>query len=172
MHQGVAIAHLDLFDRGDNLHGILSTLTTITKNVVRVRKGQTTPHAAKAASTLEPDGVETDEASTAPHEILEAAILAEGEAEARDGAIIDAVEELELEPSPPVTQPDWEAVAVDDNKLESRLGAELRVVSVGEASVESDGNVRLPLVLGDESGRTRSLVLSLRLDAADDEGND
>jgi hypothetical protein len=51
------------------------------------------------------------------------------------------------------------------DKPESPLGASLRIVSVGRAAVDAEGALRLPLVLGDEEGRTRSLVLSLRLDS-------
>jgi hypothetical protein len=52
------------------------------------------------------------------------------------------------------------------------LGADLRIVSVGQAALDNDGGVRLPLVLGDESGQTRTVVLSLRLDALVGDGSD
>jgi len=43
---------------------------------------------------------------------------------------------------------------------------------VGQAALESDGGVRLPLVLGDENGETRTVVLRLRLDALVADGSD
>jgi hypothetical protein len=45
-------------------------------------------------------------------------------------------------------------------------------VSIGQAALDNDGGVQLPLVLGDESGHTRTVVLSLRLDALIADGND
>ena len=51
-------------------------------------------------------------------------------------------------------------------------GRDLRIVSVGQARLEPDGGVRLPLVLGDEDGQSSSVVLSLRLDALLEGGGD
>ena len=58
------------------------------------------------------------------------------------------------------------------SKPDMNLGGDLRIVSVGQATVEMDGGVRLPLVLGDESGQSRSVVLSLRLDTLVGDGSD
>ena len=52
---------------------------------------------------------------------------------------------------------------------ESRLGPDLSIVSVGEASREGDRGVRLPLVLGDAEGGTTTVVLTLQLDVLVDE---
>ena len=46
----------------------------------------------------------------------------------------------------------------------ARLGKDLTIVSVGEASRSGERGVRLPLVVGDADGRTSTLVLHLTLD--------
>ncbi|MEM9174487.1 MAG: ADP-ribosylation factor-like protein [Myxococcota bacterium] len=177
-------------------HGVLPTLTTISKHVVRARRGssgeidaQVAAQAAQGAAApgapvapLEPaatpsieeieidagpeavpveptlEAIEIDEdagpASTA--ELLESAILAEGEAE--NFQTIGAIE-VDLAGD----APEW----ADDESAAKPGQGSLRVVSVGQATVEADGGVRLPLVLGDEDGASRSVVLSLRLDALD-----
>lgn len=144
-------------------HGVLATLTTISKHVIRSRRAAeaepTPPRSAPAA----PESL----AESPTHEILEAAILSEGEDDAPD----EFAELVELDPVTH-TQPDWNAVSASDTKPESGLGADLRIVSVGQAALESDGGVRLPLVLGDENGETRTVVLRLRLDALVADGSD
>jgi signal recognition particle receptor subunit beta len=169
LHRRIGLTRAAVFETiATTGHGILPALTTIAKNVVRARKGKTEAHSAQSDSTIETVGAETDHALSAPHEILEAAILAEGE----DGENSESVETVQLELSASGVQPDWSAVAEHDSKPESGLGGRLRVVSVGEATLERDAGIRLPLVLGDESGQTHSVVLSLRLDSVVDTGND
>jgi hypothetical protein len=46
-----------------------------------------------------------------------------------------------------------------------RLGPDLTIVSVGEATRTGERSLRLPLVLGDSEGGTSTLVLSIQLDA-------
>jgi len=172
-------------------HGILPTLTTISKHVVRARRGgsgeidaETAAAAAEGATvpeapapapeppeinldvmpepleveqTLEElerfDGMEALEASeldanpneTSTAELLESAILAEGEEQN----------------SQPLGALEWAEEAEAAKPAEGSL----QIISVGQATLEADGGVRLPLVLGDEDGGSRSVVLSLRLDA-------
>ncbi len=168
-HRRSGLTHCAVFETiATTGHGILSTLTTISKNVIRARKGQS-PSPVPALAAAEP---RTEVAIETTHslpieaplqssaEILEAAILAEGDL-LDDATFGDSVE---LELTSPGLQPDWNATSEDAPKSESSLGTELRIVSAGVASVDSEGGLRLPLVLGDESGKTRSVVLSLRLD--------
>ncbi len=169
LHRRIGLAQAAVFETiATTGHGVLSALTTIAKHVVRARRGQTTARSVEPDSSIEAVSAETDHSASAPHEILEAAILAEGE----DGEIEEAADGALLELSAPGVQPDWNAVAEPDNKPEPGLGGALRVVSVGEATVDSDAGVRVPLVLGDESGQTHSVVLSLRLDSVADPGHD
>jgi hypothetical protein len=73
---------------------------------------------------------------------------------------------------------DWETQPTPAGEIERprgvRIGEDLSIVSVGEAVRSGDREVVLPLVLGDGSGQTSTLVLTLRLDAllepADPEG--
>jgi hypothetical protein len=50
-----------------------------------------------------------------------------------------------------------------------RIGPELSIVSVGEATRAGDRAVRVPLVLGDGGGSTSTLVLTIQLDPLIDE---
>lgn len=152
-------------------HGVLPTLTTISKHVVRLHRDGSAQHgatppaigASAPAETAPPSRAATaaqaphaDPSSAArTHEILEAGILAEaGEADA-------PLAELDFADA---TRPDWDAVQSEIEKHEGALGGPLRIVSAGQATVAADGSLALPLVFGDPSGRTRSLVLQLRLD--------
>ncbi len=183
-------------------HGILPTLTTISKHVVRARRGSSgeidagvaaaaaqgaaapaapvappepealpetpvqaldaAPELLEVEPTLEAIALDDDPATTSTAELLESAILAEGEDE--NFQTLGAIEvDLDGESS------EWTAPAAPAKPTEGAL----RVVSVGQATVAADGGVRLPLVLGDDDGGSRSVVLSLRLDAlANEDGGD
>jgi len=144
-------------------HGILATLTTMSKHVVRARRSDDSETQSRldVSATAETAAEVEDEAGSS-HEVLEAAILAEA-----DDETLDTLPELDA-----TTQPDWEATAAQMAKPQDGLGADLRVVSIGQATLDADGGVKLPLVLGDHEGITRSVVLSLRLDALLDSGSD
>lgn len=152
-------------------HGILATLTTISKHVVRSRRNSSTSSDldASAAATAE-TAAEIEDPAASSHEILEAAILAEGDG----GDDEEFADLIELDPSEG-SQPDWDAVSRDPSnaaKPEDGLGQDLRIVSAGQAEVDTDGSIRLPLVLGDGAGQTRTVVLSLRLDTPAADGDD
>jgi len=152
--------------------GILPALTTISKHVVRSRRAlsqsadgdsksdATAPLVATQRPTPAAPPAPVPPHARATHEILEAGILNEGEAFATD-ADPDAIEQaLSRSPQPP----SWERNHAPEAKPDASLTGDLRIVSVGQADLEGDGQLRLPLVLGDAEGRTRSVVLSLRLD--------
>jgi signal recognition particle receptor subunit beta len=66
--------------------------------------------------------------------------------------------------------PSWPQVTGEiERPTGVRLGPDVSIVSVGEASRADDRSVRVPLVLGDAEGGTTSLVLTLRLDVLVDE---
>lgn len=177
LHRRIGLEQCAVFETiATTGHGILPTLTTISKHVVRARRGGATR-----------DGLGTTGAAPAATAPVEAAAVVE--APALDIGL-DELEEIEVAPlleaeglDSPVTpteapstadllesailaegadEADWDA---SGRKAEASLGSDLRIVSVGQASLAADGGVRLPLVLGDEAGATRSVVLSLRLDA-------
>jgi hypothetical protein len=142
-------------------HGILATLTTISKRVVRARKSQTTRSGAAPVTTIDEASAAATDPNASSHEILEAAILAE--AEGADGDAIAASVEFDFADAG--TQPDWRVVTEDTTKPEAALGQALRIVSAGQVAIHADGGLEIPLVLGDENGQTRSVLLSLRLDS-------
>ena len=177
-------------------HGILATLTTISKHVVRTRRMVETTSEAEDEATQDTAQAATDleDQAGSSHEILEAAILADGED--HDGA--DLAELIELEPID-TTQPNWgsttnsemsidtdsmaditlkttdahvEATPNIESKPEASLGEAFHIVSAGQAEIDLTGGLRLPLVLGDEAGSTRTVVLTLRLDSLTQDGED
>ena len=162
-------------------HGVLPTLTTISKHVVRAHRSPTaegsTPVPATAEATV-PSYEDMQETAGSEalgtHSVLEDAILAEADGEGLD----DRTEPIDLDFAAPPLQPDWHSTSDAGGpsdppaKPDSVLGADLRIVSVGQAAVDAEGGVQLPLVLGDEEGQTRPVVLSLRLDSLDRPGGD
>ncbi len=190
LHRRIGLDHAAVFETiATTGHGVLATLTTISKHVIRaLRTGpqETDPTVVASplvgeettAAEIQSDEVETDEMEfldvettqdlgASSHEILEAAILAEGEAEGLEELAEAAPLDLTSEQIP-----EWEIGSGEASKPDMNLGGDLRIVSVGQATVEADGGVRLPLVLGDESGQSRSVVLTLRLDALVGDGRD
>lgn len=164
LHRQIGLPQAAVFETiATTGHGVLPTLTTISKHVVRLRRDgmravdkppAAPPTAHASARPTPPPGTPTP-----THEILEAGILAEAET---DADRLDNGADFDFDRS---TQPDWNAVQQELAKPDASLGGTLRIVSVGQASVDAEGALRLPLVLGDELGQTRSLVLSLRLDS-------
>jgi hypothetical protein len=157
--------------------GVLQALSTISKKVIRALRGESIPAhrpaapppppptpARRAAPPLE---LEVDEPlASAPPPLepspatrLEEAILAETGA-ADDG---DALAQVEAARSL-LEQPWHDAGDVPAPAVGVRLGADLSIVSVGQASRVDDRSVRIPIVLGDGDGETSTLVLTIRLD--------
>ena len=164
LHRRIALDQAAVFETiATTGHGILPTLTTISKHVVRAQRAsgsEARPEATVSATAA--TAAEIDDTAGSSHEILEAAILSEADGE-EPGELPGIVE---LDPLAGA-QPDWNAITDDALKPETGLGGDLRIVSVGQASVDNEGGVRLPLVLGDEAGQTRSVTLSLRIDVPD-----
>ena len=171
LHRRVGIPQAAVFETiATTGHGVLAALTTLSKHVVRALRGQS-PAPGGPVSTVESrDELRPDHENASSHEILEAAILAEGQNVEHSA---DA-EPIDFDFSLPGTrtQPDWNAIADDPAKPEAVLGHDLRIVSLGQASLDAGGRVRIPLVLGDESGLTRSVVLRLHLESLLEDGGD
>jgi signal recognition particle receptor subunit beta len=92
--------------------------------------------------------------------LMEAAILAE----AADDVEADAALAVASEAQAMLDQP-WDAVS-HQAKPEggAHIGADLRIVSVGEATRVGDRGVSVPLVLGNNEGETVTLALTIQLD--------
>jgi len=166
--------------------GVLQTLSTISKHVIRSLRGQ------KFSAQAEADSQSTDSPS-------------EPQARAESIPAADANPTAELTPEVPELTPEVpeltpetrredeilreeehpEASALDDltasaqtaldspwDELEAdpqttaaaQLDSEFSIASVGEATRSGERSVRIPLVVSDKAGRTSSLVLTIRLD--------
>jgi signal recognition particle receptor subunit beta len=127
---------------------VLQTLSTISKCVIRNLREEAAPQPAT------------------PTERLESAILQEEEHPDAD-AIVTAARRTEslLDSAEPMP---FEI----DGDAGVRLGPDLSIVSVGQASRSGERSVRVPVVLGDSEGRTSTLVLTIQLDPLLDEAPD
>jgi signal recognition particle receptor subunit beta len=173
LHRKLAPGNAPIFEAvASEGSGVLQTLSTISKRVIRTLREQslnvgTAPAAPEPAPVAppEPEPLAAEEDFAAEPEPMESAILGEPshpEAPALDAAARQAETLLDT--------PSWPQVSGEiERPAGARLGPDLSIVSVGEASRADDRSVRLPLVLGDAEGGTTSLVLTLRLDVLVDE---
>lgn len=150
--------------------GLLQTLSTISKKVIRVLREQRLdgqqmvderplgaapraepPPVIEAAAPLE--DLDTDD----PIATMEAAILDEG----------DAADEIEAQSQVAqalLDQPWHDGGDADGTQIGARIDSELSIVSVGEATRADARSLRVPLILGDSEGQTSTLILTIRLD--------
>jgi len=151
--------------------GVLQTLSTISKRVIRtLRERGVEPRAEPtpaAPPTLldvpTPEPAHPAEAQT-PAERMEAAILEEAEDPER-GAVNEAARRAES-----LLDTSWDPIASDlEQPVGVRMGADLSIVSVGKATRSGERAVRVPLVLGDADGNTSTLLLTIQLDPLMDE---
>ncbi len=174
--------------------GVLETLSTISKRVIRSLRDQelepsaptrapepTTPRPAAprpvaprpaaqrpvaprpvAPRPVAPRPEPATRPPLPPAERMEEAILREPSEP--DAARAAAELEIELE------APAWEQLSGEiERPLGVRLGRDLSIVSVGTASRSGERRVRVPLVLGDGSGQTTSVALSIEIEPLLDE---
>ena len=145
--------------------GVLQTLSTISKRVIRVLRDQGAAGAAEPAPPAIEVGPALASRPGAPHEPsaserMERVILEEaGDPEGLEAGAATHGAEVLLDTG-------WRSPAGEiDRPRGARIGGDLSIVSVGEAVRSGDREVVLPLVLGDGSGQTSTLLLTLRLDA-------
>jgi signal recognition particle receptor subunit beta len=181
MHRQLGLANAAVFETVATVGtGILQALTTISKKVIRTMRDRNLepepvktpqPHEASQANE-EPQQMPAEALSepiqdlepvaapspvSDPTSVMEAAILAEGEAEAGVSATI---EQAQLALDRP-----WSEVAAEAKRGPgARIGGDLRIVSVGTATRTGDRAVQVPLVLGNDEGETVTLALSIQLD--------
>ena len=179
--------------------GVLQTLSTISKRVIRNLREQNlrvgaAPEPAPArppepepplaeqdfATAPEPEtaAAEEDFAALPEPELPAAEQDFEAAPEQMENAILEELSHSEAPVLDATTRqaetlldsPSWPQVTGEiERPAGVRLGPDLSIVSVGEASRADDRSVRVPLVLGDAEGGTTSLVLTLRLDVLVDE---
>jgi signal recognition particle receptor subunit beta len=124
------------------------------------------------AADLAPGAPSTDDGPASPGpggeesvaERMEAAILREAE-DAERGSIDAVARQAES-----LLEPTWDRVTAELQSPDAvRIEPGLSVVSVGEATRAGDRAVKVPLVLGDSSGNTSTLILTIQLDPVMDE---
>lgn len=148
IHRGLDAGDVRVFEAvATEGTGVLQTLSTISKRVIRALRETPQPPefpapdpdtAARMQDALEAEGSEPDSL-------------------ALDALVSDA--ELLFEEANPF------AASEISRPAGARLGSDLSIVSVGEATREGDRSVRVPLVLGDADGGTSTVVLTIQLDA-------
>jgi hypothetical protein len=200
LHRKLAPGDAPVFEAvATEMTGVLQTLSTISKRVIRSLREQTTqpptapnqavpgdaqPREAEPPTVVERPALEkmpsepldlTPEPELDPEpptriepsstaERMEAAILEE--AENPDFAEIDSA----ARQAESLLDTSWEHVTSEIEKSDGlRIGTDLSIVSVGEASRSGERAVRVPLVLGDADGNTARVALTIQLDPLMDE---
>jgi len=143
--------------------GVLQTLSTLAKHVIRSLRGRHFSAAAAAESELSsaPPATATNDPTgeVTPETRMEEALLAEEEhpeASALDDLTASAQTALDA---------NWDELeATSDPLAAAQLDSEFSIASVGEATRSGERSVRIPLVISDKGGRTSNLVLTIRLD--------
>lgn len=172
LHRKLAIPGAAVFEAvaSEGL-GVLQTLTTISKRVVRVlRESQLAPELRNDAGPSAQDPIEMAPAPKvaplpADIEVMERAIL--GEAEADDPALGEATRDAQhtVDTTQQALDRPWDSVAREiENADDTRLGPDFEIVSVGEATVVSPHSLEVPVVLGNSKGKTTGLRLRVALD--------
>jgi hypothetical protein len=150
--------------------GVLQTLSTISKRVIRSLREQglepdLAPAEAEEAKAVEPDApspAPEPEPEPEPVEPMEPALPAEPDSQ----PIAASAEPAESDAAPPA----WQMVAGEiERPTGARLGQDFTIVSVGEATRAGDRRLRIPIVLGDSSGQTSTVALTIQLDLLTDE---
>ncbi len=152
--------------------GVLQTLSTLSKHVIRSLRGQQFSAQAEAESTsadrpsepqLQAESTSTAETGPAvevtPEARMEDAIL-----KVEEHPEADALDDLATVAQTALDTPWDELEAEHEPPANAQLDAEFSIASVGEATRDGERSVRIPLVVSDKSGRTSSLVLTIRLD--------
>jgi signal recognition particle receptor subunit beta len=171
LHRRLGLRDAAVFETvATNGTGILQCLTTISKRVVRMMRDREPVETPLPPALREPEP--ESPSLTVPFRsrpkpqaesatlLMEAAILAEaddaGEAEAVARTVRGAQTDLH--------QP-WADLVPEDKPVGgARIGADLKIVSVGGATRCGERAVRLPLVLGNDAGETVTLALTIQLD--------
>jgi len=159
LHRHLALASAPVFEAvATQGTGVLQTLSTISKRVIRALRDQgPTPEPAAPARAPEPPPAPP--AAPTPAERMERAMLTEA-------AHPEAAAVSEVARGAEALAPAWQSVSGEIERPSGvRIGADLTIVSVGEAVRSGDREVVVPLVLGDGGGQTSTLLLTIRLDA-------
>ena len=163
LHRRLGLASAPVFEAvATQGTGVLQTLSTISKRVIRALREEEAPQELHEAPPIP----EPAAAPPTPAERMERALLDDAEeSEASAEAVLARGTQELLAPS-------WDDPSGEIERPEgARIGPDLTIVSVGEALRTGDRELRIPLVLGDASGQTSTLVLTIRLDALYEPGD-
>ena len=164
--------------------GVLQTLSTISKHVIRSLRGQQFTAEAEAEAKPEPgdslSGLQAEPEPTPTAEIDPVAELTPATPEPTiptpatrmEDAILSEEEHPEANALDDLAASAQTALDVPLDELEdeseplaaAQLDSEFSIASVGEATRSGERGVRIPLVISDKVGRTSNLVLTIRLD--------
>ena len=179
LHRKLDLRHAAVFETvAREGTGVLQTLTTISKRVVRVLSERharpvSPPHPTPATPPLPStrpartrqrlEGVAANEPpSSAGRMSLEDAILLEG---AESNAGTEAIANATLRDAQHALDRPWSELEEEAGGSDGfRLDADLRIVEVGPASIEGVRSLRIPLTLGNPSGARAQLALTIALD--------
>jgi len=178
--------------------GVLQTLSTISKHVVRSLRGRQ----FSARDEAEEEAAETRAEPVAPEQPIETPGLEPAETRVETAAPEPPIETPGLEPAEALTPAARmeDAILLEDEHPEAelleglaasaegaldapwpeleregeglaaaRVDSEFSIASVGEATRVGERGVRVPLVVSDKSGQRSNLVLTIRLDPLVDE---
>jgi signal recognition particle receptor subunit beta len=189
LHRRLALGDTTIFEAvATEGSGLLQTLSTISKKVIRTLRGQRADgDTGSGAPPLETPAVQEPPAPPEPEEEValpqpDAPLAPEGpdpgvqmeEAILHETEHPEAAEiEAEAQIAQDLLDEPWPREAADlTAPLGARIDSDLSIVSVGEATRADERSVRLPIVFGDGEGATSTLVLTIRLDPLLDEAPD
>jgi signal recognition particle receptor subunit beta len=188
LHRRLGLGQTPIFEAvATQGSGVLQTLSTISKRVIRALRDRGPAEPEPAEPTLaEPELAAPSPRGPAPTQPAprpaprEPAPPAPSPAERMERALLTEATDPDAAAAAATARgaedllaPAWESASGEiERPSGARIGPELTIVSVGEALRSGDREVLLPLVLGDASGQTSTLLLTLRLDALVEPGGD
>jgi signal recognition particle receptor subunit beta len=154
--------------------GVLQTLSTLSKHVIRSLRGQQFSAQAKAKSeSADPPSEPQTQAESIPTGETDPAVEITPEVRMEDAILgeeehpeANALSELAASAQSALDAP-WDEIEGEGEPLAAaQLDSEFSITSVGEATRSGERSVRIPLIVSDKGGRMSSLVLTIRLDPA------
>jgi hypothetical protein len=172
--------------------GVLQTLSTLSKHVIRSLRGQ--QFSAQAEAEPEPANRPNElraqvepEPANRPNELraqaepiqtaeIEPAVEPTPEARMEDAILSEeehpeanVLDDLAASAQTTLDTPWDELEGASEPLVAGQLDAEFSIASVGEARRSGERSVRIPLVVSNKAGQTSSLVLTIRLDPLPEE---
>jgi signal recognition particle receptor subunit beta len=157
--------------------GVLQTLSTLSKHVIRSLRGQQFSAQAEAEPepTDGPDETQTQAESVQTAEI-DPAVEHAPETRMEDAILLEekhpeanVLDDLAASAQTTLDTP-WDELEGEGEPLVAgQLDSEFSIASVGEATRSGERGVRIPLVVSNKTGQTSNLVLTIRLDLLPEE---